>query len=220
MKWNRFLGHDRQKPSLRRSLGDCGNLALHSFPDCHVVSLVPRCTPRNDVGGCGCLLGRVGARPSQLLSLALVTSFLMAGCVSGDTARIVKHRKLDAPQRRAATTPALAINHPLFGFDSAALTTQAKREISKVVRFMKAQPRLYALLRGHTCADGDAVYNQYLGQRRADAVKNYMVQSGIDAKRIGTESLGESKPALRNTDAENKQRNRRVEITVYRMEEK
>ena len=47
-----------------------------------------------------------------------------------------------------------------------------------------------------------------------------MVQSGIDAKRIGTESLGESKPALRNTDAENKQRNRRVEITVYRMEEK
>lgn len=70
-------------------------------------------------------------------------------------------------------------------------------------------------IEGHTDSKGDPAFNVRLGQRRAEAVKRWLVSNGgIDAARIRTQSLGEAKPAASNSSAAGRQRNRRVVIGV------
>ena len=67
---------------------------------------------------------------------------------------------------------------------------------------------------GHTDRRGSARYNQLLSERRAQAVRNYLVGKGIDAARIQVIGRGESNPIADNATAEGRARNRRVEIRV------
>jgi outer membrane protein OmpA-like peptidoglycan-associated protein len=101
-------------------------------------------------------------------------------------------------------------NHVLFDFDKAVLKPEGKAEVDKVIAEMKAHPEIKATIEGHTCDIGAEQYNMGLGQRRADAVKAYMVQSGIDPNRIQTVSYGETKPAVPNTSNANRKLNRRA----------
>jgi len=106
--------------------------------------------------------------------------------------------------------------HVLFDFDKAVLKPEGKAETDKVVADMKKWPKDTAVIEGHTCEIGTDEYNMGLGQRRADAVKKYMVEQGIDAGRVAAKSFGESKPAVPNTTPANRKLNRRVvfDITV------
>ncbi len=67
---------------------------------------------------------------------------------------------------------------------------------------------------GHTCDIGTEEYNQGLSERRAGAVKEYLVKSGISADRIMTEAFGESDPLVPNENEAARKLNRRVEITI------
>jgi OmpA-OmpF porin, OOP family len=59
---------------------------------------------------------------------------------------------------------------------------------------------------------GKHAYNMKLSQKRADAVKDYIVKKGIAASRITTKGYGPDKPVVPNTTPENKQKNRRIEF--------
>jgi OOP family OmpA-OmpF porin len=67
---------------------------------------------------------------------------------------------------------------------------------------------------GHTDSIGGDAYNQKLSVRRADAVKNYLVDKGIEKNRVYTEGKGEKQPVADNKTAEGRAKNRRVEIEV------
>jgi len=110
------------------------------------------------------------------------------------------------------TVPVL--NNVLFDFDKAVLKPEGKVEVDKLVAEMKKFAKDTVVIEGHTCDIGADTYNMGLGQRRADAVQKYMVESGIDAARVQTVSFGETKPAVPNDSAANRKLNRRAEFKV------
>ncbi len=91
----------------------------------------------------------------------------------------------------------------LFDFDKAVVRPEGKKELDdKVVAGMKAHPEVELLLvTGHTDRIGTTQYNQKLSERRAAAVKAYLVDQGIAADRVKTVGKGESEP---NPDADTK----------------
>jgi len=68
------------------------------------------------------------------------------------------------------------------------------------------------MVEGHTDDIGSAEYNQALSERRAAAVKSFLVDRGVDASRITVSGKGEAAPVVTNDSDENRRRNRRVEV--------
>ncbi len=101
----------------------------------------------------------------------------------------------------------------LFAFDSSVIREQAKPTLAKVVRALARSPEKNLHVAGHTCDIGSESYNQGLSERRAESVKRYLVESGIDADRITTVGHGELQPLVPNISEEARQLNRRVELT-------
>ena len=67
---------------------------------------------------------------------------------------------------------------------------------------------------GHTDNVGSNSQNQLLSENRATSVKNYLTQKGVDNRRVTTLGMGESQPIASNADANGRQKNRRVELTI------
>lgn len=84
-------------------------------------------------------------------------------------------------------------------------------EVAKVAEFMKTYPHVKGEIEGHTDDRGGAKYNMRLSQRRAEAVKKFLVEkSGIDGTRLTTKGFGPTKPVSENATKEGRQRNRRI----------
>ncbi len=101
-----------------------------------------------------------------------------------------------------------------FDFDKAELKEESFPELDRLVELLRAYPNLRVLIEGHTDDVGTDEYNDRLSQRRADAVKQYLVQNGIAAQRIETKGWGRRKPLVRGTTEEARAQNRRVEIQL------
>jgi outer membrane protein OmpA-like peptidoglycan-associated protein len=104
-----------------------------------------------------------------------------------------------------ATTHAI-----LFAFNSATLDPGAKPVLDSVAQYLKASPAVALEIQGHTDSIGGAPSNLALSQKRAEAVKAYLVSAGIDAKRLAAKGFGLTVPVSDNTTAEGRARNRRV----------
>ncbi|HUL72707.1 MAG TPA: OmpA family protein [Vicinamibacterales bacterium] len=109
----------------------------------------------------------------------------------------------------------------LFDFDSYALKPEATATLQKVADVVKSYGTSPVLIEGHTDGKGDDAYNMTLSERRADAVKRWLVSPGrVDTARMTTKGWGKTKPVAPNTtpdgkdDPAGRQKNRRVEITV------
>lgn len=104
---------------------------------------------------------------------------------------------LQGPQEPAFEKVTLA-SEVLFGFDKDILREEGKNRLdADVVDKMKAHPEVeLVLITGHTDRIGDANYNQNLSDRRARAVKNYLIAQGIEENRLHTVGKGESEPVV------------------------
>lgn len=102
----------------------------------------------------------------------------------------------------------------LFAFDSAVIRENAKPTLAKIVRALANNPDKQLSVAGHTCDIGSESYNQGLSERRANAVKEYLVTSGISADRISTRGYGETRPLVPNQSEEARMLNRRVEMVI------
>lgn len=92
----------------------------------------------------------------------------------------------------------------------------AKAALDEIALKMRQNSQLRITLTGHTDDRGSEAVNQRTGQRRADAVKAYLVdEQNVAESRIETESAGETQPATDNETAQGRQDNRRVEIELY-----
>ncbi len=105
-------------------------------------------------------------------------------------------------------------NSILFDFGKAILRAEGKAEADKLIADLKHYDHDTLIIEGHASSEGDEAYNMALGMRRADAVKKYMVESGIAPERIKTVSFGESRPAVTNDVEANRKLNRRAEFKM------
>lgn len=124
-----------------------------------------------------------------------------------------------APEVPPGTPPKVGreiptLDHVLFDFDKAVLKPEGKAAATKVVDSLKQYPKDTVVVEGHTCNVGAEDYNMTLGQRRADAVKKFLVESGITEPRVTTKSYGESQPAVPNDTPANRKLNRRVVFNI------
>lgn len=101
-----------------------------------------------------------------------------------------------------------------FATNDAALRPGAEAELDTAVAALKRSPSVDVRVEGHTDATGAASYNQALSERRARAVADYLVRSGIAPGRIRTVGYGEDRPIAPNDTASGRARNRRVEIVA------
>jgi outer membrane protein OmpA-like peptidoglycan-associated protein len=101
-----------------------------------------------------------------------------------------------------------------FDFDRYSLRPEATRLLDEAVKAMQSDNTLRITVEGHTCNIGTAEYNLALGERRANAVRDYLVSRGIDASRLNTVSYGEERPKHDNSREETRRLNRRAALTV------
>ncbi|WP_372379614.1 OmpA family protein [Vibrio natriegens] len=102
----------------------------------------------------------------------------------------------------------------LFGFDSFELTSEGKEELlSLISRIPQESDALFSII-GHTDTSGPAEYNMKLSKRRAQAVKNFLVEIGLSESSIIVEGKGETQPIASNETREGRIENRRVEVKV------
>jgi outer membrane protein OmpA-like peptidoglycan-associated protein len=99
-----------------------------------------------------------------------------------------------------------------FESGSAALTPDSYSILDQVVRSLKAYPEVRVEIAGYTDEVGKEDYNLGLSQRRADSVKQYVVNAGISADRILARGYGESNPVAPNATAAGRAENRRIEF--------
>ena len=110
----------------------------------------------------------------------------------------------------------LIVNMSDVLFDTARHTLRpgAREKLARVAGIVLAHPGLYLEIEGHTDSVGTDSYNQNLSERRAESVRDYLVQQGISRDAISSHGFGETQPVASNDNAVGRQQNRRVELVV------
>ena len=102
----------------------------------------------------------------------------------------------------------------LFDFDKSVLRPDGRKSIDEALSKVGGVDLEMVIATGHTDSVGTDAYNQRLSERRAAAVKEYLVSKGVPASKITTIGKGESQPVATNKTAEGRQKNRRVHIEL------
>jgi outer membrane protein OmpA-like peptidoglycan-associated protein len=106
----------------------------------------------------------------------------------------------------------------LFQSAQSTLLPSAQVKLDQVANALFAVRTRNLIVEGHTDSRGSESYNQGLSQRRADAVRNYLVHKGYPANRIRTRGMSEGSPIADNASPEGRANNRRVEIVIERLQ--
>jgi outer membrane protein OmpA-like peptidoglycan-associated protein len=114
------------------------------------------------------------------------------------------------------TVRGLVVNMPdvLFDFNKYTLKPAARERLAKVSGIVLAYPDLKLQIEGHTDAIGSDEYNQTLSEKRAEAVRDYLVSSGVSMNNVAALGLGKTNPVADNNTADGRKLNRRVEMIV------
>ena len=132
----------------------------------------------------------------------------------------IKQREIEEQMMREKMAKAKAakqrfVNQNIhFEFDSAQLSSMAKMLIREKADWLKSNPGVSVTIEGHCDERGTTVYNLALGERRAIAVKNYLVDLGISADRLQKVSYGEEKPLDTAKTEEAYRKNRRAQFVL------
>jgi outer membrane protein OmpA-like peptidoglycan-associated protein len=102
----------------------------------------------------------------------------------------------------------------LFKSNSATLLPEAQNRLQQVAQALNESKGAPLVIEGHTDNQGSDTFNQSLSEKRAQAVKDYLVRAGYDASLIQVSGMGEAQPVADNASPEGRANNRRVEIIV------
>lgn len=99
-----------------------------------------------------------------------------------------------------------------FMLNSSVLKTNTVSSLNAAIETLSSNPSVAVEVAGHSDSTGDAKYNLWLSQRRAEAVRTFLMNGGIDGERITAVGYGETQPAFDNSTREGREGNRRVEL--------
>ena len=103
-----------------------------------------------------------------------------------------------------------------FDYDKSELKPESYPDLERVIELLKENEAMKMRFDGHTDDQGGDDYNLALSKKRAEAVKAYIVNGGINASRVSSEGYGESKPLMQGQTEEARAMNRRVEMHVLK----
>lgn len=135
--------------------------------------------------------------------------------------------RMDQQQKELQQIPGVEVTRPaeneiavnltndiLFDYNSYALRGESKSTLQNLADNFRRYPEEQISVEGHTDAVGSPEYNQRLSEQRADTVRNYLVDQGVQGTRIASVGYGETRPKASNDTPEGRQLNRRVEIRI------
>jgi peptidoglycan-associated lipoprotein len=162
-------------------------------------------------------VGSVNAQGSTTVSPADSTTYTITASGPGGSADSSVRVTVNTPpppppvQEQAPDYARLFLENvkdAYFDFNKADIRTDARQALGQTADFLRKYPQIKANIEGHCDERGSTEYNIALGDRRAAAVKNYLVQLGIAADRLTTVSYGKEKPFCTESNEECWQRNR------------
>lgn len=149
--------------------------------------------------------------------------------VASDKLTVAEQQLKDAEQKRDAALAELAATKEearglvitlsgsvLFASDKSELLPEAQTRLGQVTEALMTTKKRSLVIEGHTDSQGDDAHNLQLSQRRAEAVRSYLISRGYDQSLIQARGIGETRPIASNDGAEGRANNRRVEIIVDR----
>lgn len=168
----------------------------------------------------GALLGQVIGRSTEATLIGAGIGAAIGGIAGNQIGKYMDQQEADlrnamaysesaSIRREQDVLTATFKSEAFFDTNSAALKPGAYTEIDRVASVLNKYPQTTIQVAGHTDTRGSEQYNMELSQRRADSVKNALVQRGVDPMRIQSYGYGETQP-ISSSDA----MNRRVEIII------
>lgn len=145
-------------------------------------------------------VGAVTPQGSTTVTPTDSMTYTLTASSAGGNADSSVHISVNAPAPVAAPNPSIdelflkEVRDAYFDYDSANIRPDAREALQKTADFLKNYPSLRVTIEGHCDERGSTEYNLALGQRRANAVKEYLVSLGIPADRLSTTSWGKEKP--------------------------
>ena len=108
----------------------------------------------------------------------------------------------------------IVLENILFEFDKATIIETSKPELDKLAKFLISNHQYSIDIMGHTDTKGSTEHNLKLSQKRANSIKQYLTEKGVNNDRIYAIGLGSKHPIVPNTSEKNRKINRRVEIKI------
>ena len=159
-----------------------------------------------------------GCAQKQVQTTPPVTPGVAAGELSEEEKRRIAEEELARAERdrllREQERMAKILQDVLFDFDSYAVNNSELPKIEGVSSYMKQQKNVKMIVEGHCDERGTVDYNLALGQKRAEAVKSYLVKLGIEPARVRTISYGKELPLETGKSEEAWAKNRRAHFKI------
>lgn len=135
---------------------------------------------------------------------------LLAKADTGDTSG----RQLEEIRAEQAASAAAGLRDVFFGYDSWTISDDQRQSLNRDAEWLKSNPGAMIKVEGHCDERGTSAYNLVLGEKRAKAVRNYLVELGISANRLSVVSYGKERPSCLEHAESCYQQNRRGHIVV------
>ncbi|MBE7927070.1 OmpA family protein [Stutzerimonas stutzeri] len=191
-------------------LAGCAGVQKQDWPTCAAVG-----------GVTGAALGAIESSTytgyGALIGAGVAAAYCLANGTEEQTVAVVETVE-PAPMAEEPEPVAEPVRVELdvkFDFDRAVVKQDSMADIQNLADFMKQYGQTSTVVEGHTDSVGTDAYNQRLSERRANAVRDVLVnQHGLDASRVDAVGYGESRPVADNSTEEGRAINRRVEAEV------
>ncbi len=185
----RKAGKDRQCPAEFREVEALKNKAYSVYDDCRTQEGIDLANQAIAKANALCPLTPVAAQPFVPVVIGVAEPQAEEKVV------------VVAAEKQAEKVVVLALEDVHFDFDQSTLKPEAKTILKKNIKLLKDNPKVKVRVAGYTSASGTEEYNQKLSERRANAVKEYLIEEGfITPERLTTIGYGESNPATYESD--------------------
>ena len=138
------------------------------------------------------------------------SSATAAGAEKNSSSSSSSSSSTTATQMSDAEKLAQVGNTVYFGFDSSEVTVEAQAILDRQAAFLNVNPTMVVIIEGHADERGTREYNLALGDRRAVAVRDYLLAKGLNAARVRTVSYGKERPAVSGSNEGSWEFNRRA----------